>query len=203
MTVIICPGIHPPELTASFVQQIGAYVDDYLIVPSDSYPYSAPHIFHYIYRQFVVPRPTSSQTVASTPLVFISFSAGVVGAIGAAWMWQALGKKVKAFIAFDGWGVPLIGNFPIHRISHDRFTHDSSIAWGGAESFYADPPVAHLDLWRSPQTAIGWRVQAQCHPPEADRTTAADFLLALLAQHHEIKPKAPILQPPTPNTQHP
>lgn len=195
MTVIICPGIHPPEFTASFVRHIESQIGDYLVVPSDGLPYSAPHVFHYIYRQFVIPRPTPTQAIASTPLVFVSFSAGVVGAIGAAWMWQALGKKVKAFIAFDGWGVPLIGNFPIHRISHDRFTHDSSIAWGGAESFYADPPVSHLDLWRSPQTAIGWRVPNRFRLLESDggidRTTAADFLLALLAQHQETKDEAP------------
>lgn len=193
MTVIICPGVHPPELTESFIQQIDSQIDDYLIVPSDNHPYSPLHVFHYIYRQFVVPRPTSSDAVASTPLVFVGFSAGVVGAIGAAWMWQALGKKVKAFVAFDGWGVPLIGNFPIHRISHDRFTHDSSIVWGGAESFYADPPVTHLDLWRSPQTVVGWCVKERFRLLESDETidrhatTAADFLLSLLAQHQEIK----------------
>ena len=57
---------------------------------------------------------------------------------------------MKALIAFDGWGVPLVGNFPIYRISHDQFTHWSSELLGkGDKSFYADPPVEHLDLWRS------------------------------------------------------
>ncbi|NEQ24879.1 MAG: hypothetical protein F6K28_38440 [Microcoleus sp. SIO2G3] len=194
MTVVICPGVHSPELTTSFVQQIGSQIDDYLIVPPDiALPYSAPHVFHYLHRQFVVPRPSAAQTaLASVPLLFVSFSAGVVGAIGAAWMWQALGRTVKAFVAFDGWGVPLIGNFPIHRVSHDRFTHYSSILWGGAaESFYADPPVSHLDLWQSPQTAAGWRVSGSARLLTAEATsrtpaTAADFLLALLAKHHEV-----------------
>ncbi|NJK53546.1 MAG: hypothetical protein HC936_13370 [Leptolyngbyaceae cyanobacterium SU_3_3] len=56
----------------------------------------------------------------------------------------------------DGWGVPLGGDFPIYRVSHDRFTHWSSAWWvAGLDSFYADPAVAHLDLWRSPQTVQG------------------------------------------------
>jgi hypothetical protein len=201
MTVIICPGVHPPELTTSFVQQLGGQVDDYLILPTDiAPPYSAVHILDYLHRQFAVPRPASAQAkLATAPLVFIGFSAGVVGAIGAAWMWQALGRKVKAFIAFDGWGVPLVGSFPIHRVSHDRFTHDSSIYWGGAEeSFYADPPVPHLELWRSPRTVRGWHLsgsprlspnatQASGEPSHRTPATAADFLLTLLTRHDEVR----------------
>lgn len=201
MTVIICPGVHPPELTASFIEQVGSQIDDYLVVPTDiALPYSAPHVLHYLHRQFMVPRPLAAQPPqSSVPLLFVGFSAGVVGAIGAAWMWQALGRTVKAFVAFDGWGVPLFGNFPIHRISHDRFTHHSSILWSGAsESFYADPPVSHLDLWRSPRTASGWRVSGKLqllNPDDRDAsiegqrtpTTAADFLLALLAKHNEVR----------------
>lgn len=142
------------------------------------------------------------------PLAFVSFSAGVVGAIGAAWMWQFLGGTVKAFIAFDGWGVPLWGSFPIHRFSHDEFTHWSSALLGaGSDSFYADPPVAHLDLWAKPQIAQGWWIQSQVadgesqsdspitHYPTHDvavsqaarsPVTATQFLTMLLERYGEL-----------------
>jgi len=104
---------------------------------------------------------------------------------------------VKAVIAFDGWGVPLLGNFPIHRISHDRFTDWSSTLWGRNDSsFYAEPDVAHLDLWRSPQTAQGWTNEALDSAPTARlagggqkqySTTAAQFLKHLLIQYQEAE----------------
>jgi hypothetical protein len=98
------------------------------------------------------------------PLTFIGFSAGVVGAMGAAVAWELLGGKVQALFALDGWGVPTIGTFPIHRLSHDYFTHWSSALLGaGQDSFYADPGVAHLDLWRSPQAIQGYWVSARNH----------------------------------------
>ncbi len=57
--------------------------------------------------------------------------------------------------------MPLLANFPIYRISHDRFTHWSSSILGEGESgFYADPEVEHLDLWRSPHTCRGWQTIA-------------------------------------------
>ncbi|WP_421656938.1 hypothetical protein [Leptothermofonsia sp. ETS-13] len=112
--------------------------------------------------------------------MFIGFSAGVAGAIGAAWGWQWWGGKVKALIALDGWGVPLVGNFPIHRVSHDYFTHWSSALLGaGEDSFYAEPGVEHLDLWRSPHTASGWHLTAgSSHSPI--RTTAARFIMTFV-----------------------
>ncbi|UBF26093.1 hypothetical protein K9N68_31945 [Kovacikia minuta CCNUW1] len=114
------------------------------------------------------------------PLVFIGFSAGVVGAIAAAWGWQLLGGAVQAFIAVDGWGVPLGGTFPIYRISHDSFTHWSSALLGAGEtSFYADPAVDHLVLWRSPQAVKGWQVSAIASQPIV-YTTAATYIANLL-----------------------
>jgi hypothetical protein len=199
MTVIICPGVHSPELTESFLWGLGGQIADYLIFPSETTPpYSALHILEFLHRQFSIPRSPTSRpasqhqpTVAAEPLLFIGFSAGVVGAIGAAWMWQGMGRTVKALIALDGWGVPLYGNFPIHRLSHDRFTHWSSARWGeGQDNFYADPPVPHLDLWRSPQTATGWRIspdQPKHQNDEATPTTAAEFLLMLLGEYGELR----------------
>ena len=51
--------------------------------------------------------------------MFIAFSAGVVAAVTAAMQWQGEGGKIKGLIAFDGWGVPLLGDFPVYRVSHD------------------------------------------------------------------------------------
>ena len=91
--------------------------------------------------------------------MIIAFSAGVVAGFTAACQWQQQGGTIKGLIAFDGWGVPLLGDFPIYRVSHDEFTHYSSAILGtGNISFYADPAVDHLDLWRSPHQVRGWMI---------------------------------------------
>lgn len=106
--------------------------------------------------------------------------------MGAAFAWQRLGGTVNAVLAIDGWGVPLVGGFPVHRLSHDSFTHWSSALLGaGEDSFYADPGVAHLELWRSPQTAHGWwLIPNAANPPKA--VSAANFLTALLRHYGEL-----------------
>src|SRR5919199_1488845 len=182
--VIICPGIHDPQLTQDFLEGLhrgetgnlsSHWTQKVLIFPAHDYPaYSTIQILEFLQRH---------TGLLETPLVFISFSAGVAGAIGAAWGWQLLGGIVKAFIAFDGWGVPLYGSFPIHRVSHDYFTHWSSALLGaGEDSFYADPAVEHLDLWRSLNTCKGWRVHpaADGIPEHRTFTTAAQFVNQLL-----------------------
>ncbi|WP_293335982.1 hypothetical protein [Microcoleus sp. CAWBG58] len=188
MRLVICPGVHEPKLTDCFLaglsgiwavaadRQNQQILNSVKIFPAHKHPpFSALDIFHFL----------CSQELTGESLVFVSFSAGVVGAIGAAWMWQQIGGKVGAFFALDGWGVPLGGNFPIHRISHDRFTHwSSAIIGSGEDSFYADPPVPHLELWRQPQTAQGWQIT---HAPDgierAKPATAATFLVHLLKQY--------------------
>lgn len=182
--VIICPGIHEPQLTQDFLKGLHGsepgnvsshWSEKVLIFPAHDYPaYSTIHILEFLQRH---------TGLLEMPLVFISFSAGVAGAISAAWGWQLLGGIVKAFFAFDGWGVPLYGNFPIHRVSHDFFTHWSSALLGaGEDSFYADPAVEHLDLWRSPNTCKGWWVHpaAAGKPEQRTFTTAAQFVNQLL-----------------------
>jgi hypothetical protein len=194
MTVVICPGIHQPELTESFLKELQVaraarnpliptqqsrfdsslnYPKNLLIFPAQRLPvYSAIHV-----REFL-----GQHCSMAFPLVMICFSAGVVGGIGAAWGWQQAGGTIKAFMALDGWGVPLYGDFPIHRLSHDRFTHWSSQLLGaGIDSFYADPSVEHLELWRSPQMAHGWWGQKS----QLQRTTAATFLTLLLERYGE------------------
>lgn len=176
MSLIICPGIHEPKLTESFLTGLqlndNQKRQDILIFPMEDYPaYSSGHILQFLRQNHSL----------SSPIAIISFSAGVVGAIGAAWGWQLLGGEVKAFIALDGWGVPLTGSFPIHRLSHDYFTHWSSALLGsGEDSFYAEPSVAHLELWRQPQTVVGYWIDKS---QQKTQTTAAQFLTMLLDRY--------------------
>lgn len=172
MPIIVCPGVHSSELSDRFIQGIQNIMgqQDYLILPTKEYsPYSAIAIDQWLKKQ---------QLSKAQSLTFIAFSAGVVGAIGAALAWQLQGGGVKSFVAFDGWGMPLIGNFPIYRVSHDHFTHWSSSILGTEKpSFYADPDVGHLDLWRSPESCQGWRV-VSCGLKT--RTSLTDYLKSIL-----------------------
>ncbi|MEH2395239.1 MAG: hypothetical protein V7K21_27510 [Nostoc sp.] len=187
MSIIICPGIHESNLTESF--KVGL-LD---MVSNGAIAYNAANILIYPGKDVLV---ISSFHILQflrdrlgdqlkSPIIFISFSAGVVGAIGAACLWQLLGGRVKAFIAIDGWGVPLQGNFPIHRMSHDYFTHWSSCLLGsGQNNFYAQPAVDHLSMWKSPQTVQGWWVDSSIgiFPPKG-HLTASEFLLMLLKRY--------------------
>lgn len=185
MTVVICPGIHESTLTDSFLQALAQQLENLgedLVLPSNAYPpFSAFDVLRFLQQRL------TKKDDRSRSLIFISFSAGVVGAIGAALAWQQGEGQVRALIALDGWGVPLFGNFPIHRLSHDHFTHWSSALLGGGEhSFYADPAAAHLDLWRSPAQVKGWMIQKQPDQGEVrSQTTAAAFLATLLKRYSE------------------
>ena len=152
MSIIICPGIHDAKLTDRFIQGIPTQIkQDYFVLPTEKYlPYSAIAVYQWLERQ---------QLAKTDPLSVIAFSAGVVGSFGAALTWQLRGGKICKFIAIDGWGMPLIANFPLYRISHDYFTHWSSGLLGaGQQGFYADPGVEHLAIWRSPEICCGWQV---------------------------------------------
>lgn len=194
MSVVICPGMNDAGLTQSFLANAGITPQDCLIFPTDCYPaYSTVHLLNYLRHQFSNPLHAnrSLTSVTHIPLTFLAFSAGVVAALGAAWVWRALGGQVSALIALDGWGVPLVGDFPIYRLSHDRFTHWSSALLGmGQESFYAEPAVPHLELWRSPHTTQGYHVGSPVLPMldgqmAMTRTTAAEFVRLLLTRHRE------------------
>jgi len=197
MSIIICPGIHEPDLTEIFRvglldlvsnSALGQHSANILLYPGQDFlVLSAFHILQFL-------RDRLSDRLKS-PIIFISFSAGVVGAIGAAHLWELLGGRVKAFIAIDGSGVPLQGSFPIHRMSHDYFTHWSSCLLGcGQNNFYAEPAVDHLSIWRclttscsasKLETVQGCWVDSSIEiiPPKG-RLTAAEFLLMLL-KHYE------------------
>ncbi len=176
MNLIICPGIHSPQLTRSFVLDLQSdrlMSECLLILPTEKYPpYSAIDIYRWLKQSHPSPKNAPA-------LTFIAFSAGVVGGIGAALAWQLQGGKIKAFMALDGWGVPLVANFPLYRLSHDFFTHwSSAILGGGNESFYCDPPVEHLQLWRSPEQCWGWQVTSS---GLKTRCSAAQYLRHLLS----------------------
>ncbi|WP_265267004.1 hypothetical protein, partial [Spirulina subsalsa] len=151
MTLIICPGVHSPNLTAQFLATLPRDIGEIWVVPTDYPPYSGWHTLQFM-RQ-VLPSPPSG----SPPLGMIAFSAGAVGGMMAAQQWEQWGGKVRGVMAWDGWGVPRLGRFPFYRVSHDHFTHWSSGLLGrGEESFYADPAVEHLNLWQSPGEVWGW-----------------------------------------------
>lgn len=165
--IAICPGFHAPQLTQNFLD--ATHPPGAIVFPDS--PYDGSAIADFLARQI---SPSGS-------VLLVGFSAGVVGAIAAAYLWQQRGGKVRALIAIDGWGVPLFANFPIYRLSHDEFTHwSSSLLGAGTENFYAQPDVSHLELWRSPQTAWGWQVlRPGCHV----RSSAADFLAMLWSRY--------------------
>lgn len=168
MTILICPGIHPAVETEDFLlglEQAGHDLTQHplWVYPATDQPaYSAFHVFKYLGDRTQEFYPQSAYEDSADwvrraqPLSLICFSAGVVGALGAALAWQALGGVVRTFIAIDGWGVPLFTPFPTYRLSHDEFTHRSCLLMGGGRAgFWAEPGVDHRDLWRSPHTTLG------------------------------------------------
>ncbi|MDD1426303.1 hypothetical protein MEO94_17800 [Dolichospermum sp. ST_sed9] len=190
MPIIICPGIHEPELTESFIQgclhQSGKSFSnqkqvDILIFPEQGYlTLSAFHILHFLDNRL--------GNKLKLPVIFICFSAGVIGGIGAATAWQLLGGHIQAFIAIDGWGVPLVGNFPIHRLSHDHYTHWTSAYLGmGENNFYAEPAVDHLTMWQSPQSVQGqWVNPSVGFSPPKNYLSASEFLNFLLQRYQKV-----------------
>lgn len=186
MRLIICPGVHDPALTESFLAGLWSEMGHCpagqwpLVFPAQHYPaYSSFHLLSFLNQQLSGNAPDA---LHSLPLLMVAFSAGVAAAIGAAWGWQLAGGQICGLIAVDGWGVPLAGRFPVYRVSHDYFTHWSSALLGaGKTGFYAEPGVDHLALWRSPQRATGWQISTNpIHPPVA--TTAARFIATLIHQ---------------------
>ena len=188
MNVIICPGIHESSLTKSFIKSLtdansnsslNQKSVNILEFPANNLSaLSGFHIWQFL-RDSLAPELKS-------PVIFISFSAGVVGAIAAASLWQNTVGNVKAFIAIDGWMVPLTGNFPIHRTCHDYFTHWSSCLLGSSHNnFYAQPAVEHLELWRSPSTVDGYLVDSPSEELPSS-LTAAEFVKILLQRYQEI-----------------
>jgi hypothetical protein len=181
MKVIICPGVHEPQLTDRFTNALAGTKakqitkNDWLAFPTNkNHAYSPFHLYDWL----------NKPEILNNELFFIAFSAGVVGAIGAAVLLQLQGVKIAGFIAVDGWGVPLWVTFPTYRLSHDYFTHWSSAILGtGRWSFYCEPFVEHLTLWSSPEICQGWVVERKKDGREIyrQRITARDYLQAILS----------------------
>lgn len=182
--IALCPGFHSPDLTRAFYQQLHTVSlpnQQLLVFPSDRFPaYDSLAVLRFLHEQLSRNPPDDWLT---QPLTLIGFSAGAVAAVGAALMLEALGSQIQAVFVLDGWGVPVAGRFPTHRLSHDRFTHWSSALLGtGQDSFYAEPAVDHLELWRSPQTVNGFWINPST--AVAVPTTALQFLAHWLQHYH-------------------
>lgn len=171
--LIVLPGVHCQQFTREFLAVVQPLLPDRHIdiFPTDRNPaYCSVSILGFLWDRI---------TIRSTPIMVIAFSAGVAGAIPALNLWQLQGGKVAGLLAIDGWGVPAVGDFPIYRLSHDYFTHWSSALLGAGEvSFYANPPVEHLEMWRSPNTCRGWQVTSPNSPRTS--TTALEFIIKIL-----------------------
>ncbi|MEM9121195.1 MAG: hypothetical protein AAF827_13565 [Cyanobacteria bacterium P01_D01_bin.6] len=192
MTLIICPGIHNVALSDRFLTALNQQLADrgnvLLVTPEQILPTQryAP------FNGFAVWSFLQEAAAPQEPLLLIGFSAGVVGAVVAAQLWQAQRRGVAVLIAVDGWGVPKVNDFPLHRVSHDYFTHWSSAVLGAGEaSFYADPSVTHLDLWQFPERAQGWRVQPPKHGAPITTAMSAIAFITELVVHYSPQPPEP------------
>ncbi|MEO0540797.1 MAG: hypothetical protein AAFZ80_08010 [Cyanobacteria bacterium P01_A01_bin.105] len=179
---MIFGGMHDAALTAAFLAQATAKIP--VLEDVHQQQLKPLDLIHTI-------SPLQSTNLAvglapTMPVGVIAFSAGVVAAVGWLQRWQQLGGQVAGLIAVDGWGVPLTARYPTFRLSHDQFTHRSSMLLGGGPvNFYADPAVPHLTLWRTPQTIPGWQVDTQ-----TGYTVQATTALAFIA-HAVNKISAP------------
>jgi len=182
--IAVCPGFHPAALTYGFVEQLQTVMpanDSLFVFPVERYQaYSGVDILRFLHEQLSRQAP---DLWLRTPITFVGFSAGVVGAMGAAIALELMGGRVNALFALDGWGVPIAGRFPVHRLSHDYLTHWSSALLGaGLASFYADPGVDHLELWRLPHTVQGQWISANA-TQVSQSITALNFLAYWLQQY--------------------
>lgn len=170
LPVMICPGFHEARLTAQWVRSLPPFVTPHI---AEAFPANPLAVFDWLVQ---TTGWQSAEFGRVQPIVAVGFSAGVVGLAGALALWQQQGGKVAKFFALDGWGVPVVG-LPVCRLSHDSFTHWSTLPLGaGKVNFYADPPVDHLRLWEAPQWVSGWQVSGWQHEAAKLPMTAAEFL---------------------------
>ncbi|MBC8120229.1 MAG: hypothetical protein H7Y22_00140 [Gemmatimonadaceae bacterium] len=165
----VIPGVQwssaQREATSAFLAALGGPCR---CLAAEAAPYSVGKV-----RQFLLSLPFAECGV-------IAFSAGVVGAAGAltpGWL-AGTNLQIKVLVALDGWPVPLFKPFPVYRVSHDLFTHQTSPGRGQV-SFYADPAVTHLELWSAPAHAQGWQVGSGTQR----RTSALEFIRERLAEY--------------------
>ena len=145
LPVVICPGFNQVALTDGLVRSLPAFTRPQV---APGLPISPFDIYQWM-------SDTLGNPATQPPIVGIGFSAGVIGLAGALLLWQQAGGKVMRLYAVDGWGVPILG-LSVIRISHDRFTHLTTLPLGAGDlNFYADPAVDHLSLWGSQNRVMG------------------------------------------------
>lgn len=172
LPVVILAGFHSPALTEKMLDSLPSFTRPSIIAAFPAAPSAA-----YQWLQTNVSIPSGDEPPAP-PIVAIGFSAGVVGLARALALWQQQGGNVGRFIAVDGWGVPIMG-LPVTRMSHDRFTHLSTLPLGaGGRNFYADPAVSHLKIWGEPEAVQGLAVTSSRDPDIP--MSAAEFLRRVL-----------------------
>jgi hypothetical protein len=177
--LLVIPGVVPQEATERFVQQLN--IAGVCCVPAGIAPYSPMDLDRF----------TRTQDLDSD-LVVIAYSAGCVGALGWIPLWRRQRKTVKALIAIDGWPVPFWGKFPIYRVSHDLYTHRTTLRLGaGLEQFYCDPAVEHRNLWTYPEASWGVWVKQNNKQKEIYRATALDFLQNIIERHVSLNGQKP------------
>jgi hypothetical protein len=183
VVLVLCSGFHPPSDTEALLE---LWAKDPILsrLPAISLGMDvpwAPLSAHTLRQSLDQALGQTSHHAEPPDLILWAFSAGCVGAMALAHHWHRYRGTVRAIFLVDGLGVPGVGAFPCHRLSHDAFTHHSSRLLGsGQADFWADPAVPHRQLWRSPQTATG----RGSLPPTSTLTppqqplSAADFLTA-------------------------
>ena len=176
--VLICPGFHSAKLTEQFVQSVfdpAGSLDGFYPLVVEAFCADPIAVFDWMNRTLGLPGDVGE------PLLAIGFSGGVVGITGALLQWQQQGGQVRKLIAIDGWGMPIVG-LPVCRLSHDGFTHWSTLPIGaGKVNFYANPSVEHLQLWGAPDQVIGQAMTGwQMHG--GMQTNAAEFIQQVLIE---------------------
>ena len=194
LPVVIVGGFHDAALTEQFARSLPSFVRPYIADTSEVSPVDPLAVHQWLSETLRRSSLSTSTSASSIPVVGIGFSAGVVGLAGALALWkQHWGNQqggnqqgaVARLIAVDGWGVPVVG-LPVCRISHDRFTHVSTLPLdlfsdAGKVNFYADPSVDHLSLWGEPEAAQGWQVDRWEMAEKAGMPmSAADFVRRVL-----------------------
>lgn len=199
VTLLVCGGMHPPSYTGQILATIAgdrelSHRSRVVCAPQHARGVLSPFALRQTLESHLAlesnlescleiescSEKSAVETIAPA-LIIWAFSAGCVGAAALATHWQRYRGRVLALFMADGWGVPRDPGVPVHRLSHDQITHDTS-RWLGAgdEEFYADPAVPHLTLWQQPQRVTGWAIA----PGQARQSlTAAEFLCGRSRDH--------------------
>jgi hypothetical protein len=181
--IVVVPGFHVPSLTTNLLLMASADPVLSQVPVFSAHQTRAAVLSPYSLRQEIDRWWQRQAHPLNQPKLLVwAFSAGCIGAVGLAHDWQYHRGQVLGLWAVDGWGVPLPADYPVYRLSHDRFT-DVTSSWlgSGNVSFYADPPVPHLELWNGITTIDGWQVYRQDGGQQ--RLTAGEFICHW-SRHH-------------------